>query len=299
MAVGSCIPLSINKKRKMKSEVGTVMRPSLGQRFRRPVDAIRHKWRRLVSYRNVGPTGYAVRQVNPWVFLAFILSLGLWVGQELWLRELFPVDGFKRLNRAFDILSVVWGSFFTGYVFHLIVDHLPKKREEYRDLRAIELELASILLSHQKIICCLLVHIPKDETLDLSIYDQGRRTHGIQEKLGEVWPQAVKEIGTDFIRLNADIRKLKEEKQFMPFQVRRVVDKANEFAWQGEDLEPYHWDAETAAMRLELLMICCSAIFSYCVREHMAGRVMEPLMDHVLSEANYLALWIDPEELPF
>lgn len=255
----------------------------------------------MLSYKETTSWGFAIRELNPWIATSIMLVLALWLGQELWLREVYPVDEFKTFHRALDILAVAWGSYFTGYVFHLIVDFFPRMKDRYLLELAIEHKLSYLLMAHQSFLSNLMRNLDHDPTMDKSLYDTSPLRSKFGDDLAEAWLMEEEEEGAlnHYTEIVGLIIELKEDRSSLDLDFRTAVDKAAKIAMNAYPIPPENEDQEAALERIETLSISIAPIFFYCHERTSSGRaVAYHLYDHVKS-SNYVSAWEISRPSPF
>lgn len=119
----------------------------------------------------VHPVEYAYKKTGGRVKFLLLLLLVIWLAQELWFRSIVPQPRYPGLNRFLDIVSVLWGSLFTGYIFHWIVDRYPRFRKQFlRDL-SVERRFAHMLQQYMMLHVELMKHVPIEKVTDHRIWD--------------------------------------------------------------------------------------------------------------------------------
>lgn len=129
---------------------------------------MKHPWYSDKDY--VRPLSYAIRESNFWVNFCFFFVVSFWFVQELAIRDAFQIEQHRRLHHILDILSVLWGSFVTGYIFHWVVTHVPNKRKQYERDLDMERNVGMIMANFQGLVVQLLKGIKRDSTVTGSIY---------------------------------------------------------------------------------------------------------------------------------
>lgn len=129
---------------------------------------MKHRWYTDKDY--VRPLAYAIRESSFWVNFCFFFVVAFWIGQELAIRDAFPLVQHRRLHHVLDILSVIWGSFVTGYIFHWVVAHVPDKRKQYERDLDMERSVGMIMANFQGLVVQLLKGIKRDPEVKGSIY---------------------------------------------------------------------------------------------------------------------------------
>lgn len=123
------------------------------------------KWPKYIT-----PARYAIRESSFWMNFSFFLTLELWFIQEMFLRDAYPEKSHSDLNHFLDMLSVMWGSFVTAYIFFWITVHLPEKRKQRMIDIDRERDVAMIARSYFDLVVTLIKGIPRDPDLKLSIF---------------------------------------------------------------------------------------------------------------------------------
>lgn len=121
--------------------------------------------RRAKDLRDVPIRRYLVRTTSRSLNLFVGLCITLWLVQEIFIRTRYPAADYPMLDRGLDILAVLLSSFVTGYIFYIIIDHIPAKRRAYADQLQYEIIIGHILGAYVELHRSVMKRTPRLATL--------------------------------------------------------------------------------------------------------------------------------------
>lgn len=259
----------------------------------------------------VPPSEYIYKSSNKAARTGFVVVLMVWLFQDLLFRDLFlPVENYRKAHQILDMLSVVWGSFVTGYIFHWIVEHAPSMRKRYEVEVDINRHLHNILEGYRSIFFKTMIDIPRDPDLEGSPYDT------LFKGPPELWNQVVKvqpsgfsnnlykgyyadlfglTFASSLLSAQRSVADLMAQRQILDVELFDALEHVHEFIATYIQVDATG-NPSIRLNNLEYYGMAIRPVYDYVRGEAQKDRLVYYLLNATIRDASYQGIWRNIEE---